>query len=105
MRRCYVLMSLTLFGLGSSVTEAQDSISIMKNDLVYGANIGDPADGSIEWARGPATENGGDILDFAWDQPFIQSIEFDNLNGISHNPRGNLLGVNFGPNDSGGLFP
>ena len=102
MRRCYVLMSLTLFGLGSSVTEAQDSISIMKNDLVYGANIGDPADGSIEWARGPATENGGDILDFAWDQPFIQSIEFDNLNGISHNPRGNLLGVNFGPNDRGG---
>ena len=31
-----------------------------------------------------------------WNAPYIQSMEFDNLNGYSHNASGNLLGVNFG---------
>ncbi len=102
MRRCFILISLTILGFGPTIGEAQNSITILKDDLIYGASIGDPADGSIEWARGSAIENGADIVDFVWNQPFIQSVEFDNFNGISHNPQGNLLGVNFGPINGGG---
>lgn len=87
-----------------STASAQNPITIEQNDLIYGANIGDPADGSIEWARGPAVAGGAETVDLVWNQPFIQSVEFDNLNGISHNPRGNLLGVNYGPSDGGGAI-
>jgi hypothetical protein len=38
----------------------------------------------------------------SWGTGFMQSVEFDNLNGIRHNARGNLLGLNFGTNAAGG---
>ena len=51
------------------------------------------------WSNGPAWQvidpspmGMGELVDVG----FIQSIEFDNSNGLSHNARGNLLGVNFG---------
>lgn len=31
-------------------------------------------------------------------------MEFDNLGGISHNPSGNLLGLNFGSSTTGGTI-
>ncbi|MFC1758633.1 hypothetical protein ACFL2H_07680 [Planctomycetota bacterium] len=103
MPRSYMGAAFTAILLcGVSVGTAQESITILPNDLIFGANIGEPADGSIEWVRGPATEDGGEVVDLVWDQPSIQSIEFDNLHQISHNPEGNLLGVNYGPNDGGG---
>jgi hypothetical protein len=37
------------------------------------------------WSNGPG-----------WERTFIQSVEFDNANEISHNANGNLLGANFG---------
>ena len=83
-------------------------IEILQNDLVLGLGRSDGL-ASIEWARGPAQEFGGvEVKDasgeriLAWDHPFVQGIEFDNLNGISHNPRGNMLGVNFGSNEGSG---
>ena len=71
------------------------------NDLVFGLSTSDGA-ASLELVRGPAEENGGAQIDDFWDGSFIQSVEFDNLDGISHNAQGNLLGVNFGSSASGG---
>ena len=93
---CICVASLPVFG--------QVPITIMQDDLIYGANIGEPRDGSVEWARIRSTGDSAEIIDLVWDQPFIQSIEFDNLDGVSHNPRGNLLGVNYGPIDGGGTI-
>ena len=45
---------------------------------------------SDTWSNGPG-----------WERTFIQSIEFDNANGVSHNASGNLLGVNFGNSFTG----
>ncbi len=40
-----------------------------------------------------------------WEQTqFLQSMEFDNLNGLSHNARGNLLALNFGATSTGGAL-
>jgi len=46
--------------------------------------------------------NGGLLVQEAWAQPFMQSVEFDNLGGLTHNPQGNLLALNFGTTDTGG---
>ena len=77
---------------------------IQQDDLLFGLSIS-PDDGqSLQLFRGPAEELGGEdsIQDAFWSEPFIQAVEFDNLNGISHNPAGNLLGVNYGREDEGG---
>jgi YD repeat-containing protein len=37
-----------------------------------------------------------------WNTPLIQSVEFDNLDGVPHNPQGNLLGLEFGTLANGG---
>ncbi|MCH8913279.1 MAG: hypothetical protein IIA33_06880 [Planctomycetes bacterium] len=70
-------------------------------DLVFGLSSSNGL-ASLELVRGPAVENGGAQIDDFWDGPFIQSVELDNLGGVSHNPLGNLLGVNFGSSASGG---
>jgi hypothetical protein len=69
--------------------------SIMAGDLVLGLNSSDGMT-NVELARGPAMAMGGVNVPFGWDQASLQAIEFDNLNGISHNPQGNLLGASFG---------
>ena len=60
------------------------------NDLVFGLSNSSAAD-SLELVRGPAVENGGGAVPDFWLAPFIQSVEFDNLDFILHNPAGNLL--------------
>ena len=58
---------------------------------------------SVEIASGPIEEFGGLGVGEVWDEPFLQGLELDNLNGISHNPAGNLLATNFGGgSDTGG---
>lgn len=64
-------------------------------NLVFGLGQSDGTV-SIELVGGPLTEGGGTILPSSWDEPFVQSIAFDNLGSISHNPQGNLLGATFG---------
>ena len=74
---------------------------VEQGDLVFALSVSDPAE-SLELVRGPAEMNGGvAILDF-WDEPFMQSVEFDNLDCISHNDKGNLLALNFGTTPPGG---
>ena len=74
---------------------------IEPNDLVFGLSNSSGSD-SMEQVRGPAVANGGTAVPDFWDGPFIQSVEFDNLDFILHNPAGNLLGVDFGTEASGG---
>ncbi len=71
------------------------------NDLVFGLANSSGSD-SLELIRGPALPLGGTAIPDAWNAPFMESVEFDNLDGILHNPQGNLLGVNFGTPESGG---
>ena len=47
------------------------------------------------WSNGPGWSIGGSVVEF------IQSVEFDNSGGNSHNASGNLLGANFGNSFSG----
>jgi hypothetical protein len=75
--------------------------AVEKDDIVIGLSSSDPAV-TLMLLRGDAVENDGTAVDEAWSQPFMQSMEFDNLAGISHNPQGNLLGVNFGTTGTGG---
>jgi|GEM_PF-2890362 len=74
---------------------------IEPNDLVFGLSNSSGSD-SMEQVRGPAVANGGTAVPDFWDGPFMQSVEFDNLDGVPHNPFGNLLGVDFGTAMSGG---
>ena len=71
-------------------------------DVVFG--LGEPdAATTIELIRGPAGMNTGMQLTSPWvETPFIQGVQFDNFNGVAHNARGNLLGVNFGATATGG---
>lgn len=70
-------------------------------DLVYGLSV-TSASNTMELVRGPASLNGGAAVPDIWNTGFIQSVEFDNFGGISHNANGNLLGVNFGTLAAGG---
>ena len=63
-------------------------------DVVLGLNNSNPSN-TMELARGPAMANGGVNVTDVWDTAWINSVEFDNLNGVSHNASGNLLGVDF----------
>ncbi len=65
-------------------------------DVVRGLSVFDPAT-SMELVRGPIGTNTGVQLVQPWvTESFVQNVQFDNLNGISHNATGNLIGVNFG---------
>ncbi|MEZ6115892.1 MAG: PEP-CTERM sorting domain-containing protein [Pirellulaceae bacterium] len=83
-----------------TVTAVQAQFEV--DDLVYAMSNSDPNTG-IERLQGPAEDVGGFAVSNPIEQAFIQAIEFDNYNAISHNPAGNLIGINFGPgSDVGG---
>ncbi|MCH8963317.1 MAG: lamin tail domain-containing protein [Planctomycetes bacterium] len=66
-------------------------------DLAFGLSTSCPSQ-SIELVReGVPLEglSGVQVPDF-WVEAFMQSMEFDNLNGVGHNNQGNLLALNFG---------
>ncbi|GEM_PF-5093759 len=49
---------------------------------------------------------GGEKVSPGWAQGIeLQSMEFDNANGLSHNARGNLLGLVFNPLSTSTVFP
>jgi hypothetical protein len=74
---------------------------IQPNDLVRGRGFGTGDQLELYRPSGPAPRSS---LADPWptDTPSLQSIEFDNLNGISHNFAGNLLALTYGTFDSGG---
>ena len=102
-RYLYLMILTTVVGVFACINAHAQTI--MAGDLVLGLGSGDGM-ANIELARGPATTMGGVNVPFAWDQASLQSIEFDNLNDISHNPQGNLLGVSFsgGAGSGGAIF-
>lgn len=76
--------------LGSLVGVQFANAQLAQNDIVLGRTTATSTfrvyDKSADaWSQGPG-----------WSGAFIQSIEFDNGNHISHNASGNLFGVNFG---------
>jgi hypothetical protein len=75
--------------------------AIVQDDVAIGLSLSDPAL-TLDLARGDPVLNGGTPVEDSWAQPYMQSMEFDNLDGISHNPQGNLLGVNYGAAATGG---
>lgn len=78
-------------------------------DLVFGLSTGSAAT-TMQLVAGPlaASPNGGVVSGTPWtSDAYIQSVEFDNYNGQSHNVHGNLLGVNFsvgGGGNSGAIM-
>ena len=100
-RSSFVLACTALAFMFASPLNAQ---LIQQDDIIYGLSLS-PDDGqSVQLLRGPAEEFGGDdaLQDAYWGEGFVQAVELDNLNGIAHNPEGNLLGVNFGRSSEGG---
>jgi hypothetical protein len=69
-------------------------------DVVLGLSINNA--GSLELVRGPAEMDGAEFSPGPWNTPFLQSVEFDNFDGVRHNVRGNLLAADFGNQTNGG---
>ncbi len=76
---------------------------VQQDDVVHGLSNGDGLL-TMELIRGPAAPLGGVQIPDPWDEAFMQSMEFDNLDGISHNNQGNLLGLNFGAGGGSGTI-
>lgn len=95
-RSLALLLANTMFLWGAGRADAQ----IQQDDLVVGVNsnstnsfrIVRPGSGAVPGV----TEFGGVATSTPWSKDFMQSVEFDNANGISHNASGNFLGANFG---------
>jgi hypothetical protein len=69
-------------------------------DVVLGLSINNA--GSLELVRGPVEMDGAEFSPGPWTTPFLQSVEFDNFDGVRHNVRGNLLAADFGNQTNGG---
>jgi hypothetical protein len=80
---------------------ANCQVTVEQGDVVIGLSDPDPSL-SLALARGEPVVNGGTLAIEGWAQSYIQSVELDNLDGITHNPQGNLLGVNFGASSTTG---
>jgi PEP-CTERM motif len=81
--------------------------AVVRADLPQGGDVAfglsrSTASETLEIVRGPAAGLGVNVPDPWTTTGFIQSVEWDNFGGISHNAKGNLLGVNFGTSALGG---
>lgn len=102
MKSCATFLSvLALFG--AALASRANAQAVEAGDLVLGLSDSDGAV-AIELVRGEPVADGGMAQADSWDEPFAQSLEFDNLGGISHNPQGNLLGATFGTTAGGGTL-
>lgn len=90
-------LALTICGLAAPAAMAQVGGPVQKGDIAFGLSQFDSTL-SAQLVRGAAHQ--GDWTT----QNFLQSMEFDNLGGNSHNARGNLLCLNFGSASSGGTL-
>ncbi len=95
-RTCLMIAVVSIAVLGTRQAHAQ----LGKGDIVLGRSVGPGTAGagnptgdsfrvydksSGTWSPGPG-----------WTTDYIQSVEFDNSGGLSHNARGNLFGADFG---------
>jgi hypothetical protein len=91
--------ALALAAAGSaSVARAQAPVPVQRNDVAFGLNRNNTAE-TLKLIRGFPT---GTAQPNAWNQVFIQSVQFDNTDGFRHAPFGNLAGLNFGTNPASG---
>ncbi|MCC6680953.1 MAG: PEP-CTERM sorting domain-containing protein [Phycisphaeraceae bacterium] len=87
--RCAATALLTLISVAPALAQfGQDDMVVGISTspdtfLVYDA-------GTTTWSNGPG-----------WSTVFMQTVTFDNANGISHNASGNLLAANFGSSFTG----
>lgn len=74
----------------------------IQNMVAFGASSGDAFD-TMRMYTGASVPGGGTAgtLDRLVGPGFAQSAEFDNYNGLRHNPEGNLLALDFGPGPNG----
>lgn len=84
-------LAVISIGLGTQPARAQLGVG----DIVLGRSEASDSfrvydKSSNTWGPGPG-----------WSFNFIQSIEFDNSGGLSHNARGNMIGANFGNANTG----
>ena len=92
------IISLALILGGAAVCFGQPQAG----DIVLGLGDGDGML-ALELLRDDGAGSGMMVAD-SWDESFLQGVVFDNLNGISKNPQGNLLAVTFGTQDGGGTI-
>jgi hypothetical protein len=100
MRRKSVRLGIAVIaGAVASVSYAQP-VPVQRNDVAYGLSRNAPAE-TLHLVRGFPT---GTRQPNEWAANFIQSTQFDNLDGFRHAHFGNLLGVNFGVVATGGII-
>jgi hypothetical protein len=93
-RREFALFASAL-AASAGLVQAAPVTPVIKNDLAFGLSRGTATQSTDLVRNGVSTGS-------QWNAQFVQSMEFDNLDGIRHNPRGNLLGMSFGTT-AGGL--
>ena len=88
------IFGASLAGLACQFAVAQPTSPVEEGDIAFGLSRSD-ANLTLELVRGGS-------LEYNWlSTTWVQSAEFDNLGGNTHNGRGNLLGMNFGDNVNG----
>jgi hypothetical protein len=94
--------NLLLQSGASPATPSNPASLPIGGDIVFGLNNAD-ATNTLELVRGSAAPSGGVRYPGPWQStPFIEAVKFDNYGGVAHNAKGNLIGINFGPNAATG---
>ncbi len=106
-RRSAVVVAAAFLLVQAVAVEQQAYAQFGQGDMVVGKSQGtspgyDPEktffvhdSSASSWSNGPGWQIGGTEVEY------IQSVEFDNTGGNSHNANGNLLGANFGNSYTG----
>jgi hypothetical protein len=89
------LFAIGALALSPCIALAQVGGPVQAGDLAFGLSRSSTTE-TAQLVRGGANIGGWQILSF------MQSMEFDNANGMSHNASGNLLCLNFGATATGG---
>lgn len=89
-----IVAAVTLATVPALAQIQQDHLAIAVNSNTTNSfRIVGPSPGAI-----PGVTAGGGTVSMStpWSKDFIQTVEFDNAGGVSHNAQGNMLGGNFG---------
>lgn len=96
--RVAVSSAAIAFAVAASLATGQTFTAVERDDLAYGLNRNAAAE-TTHLVRGYPV---GARATNEWGVNFVQSVQFDNVDGFRGNPNGNLLGVNFGTTTAGG---
>jgi hypothetical protein len=93
---CRVLLAIAVAAVTCLSTNRAEAVLPQSGDVVVGLSLSD-ATMTTHLVRGPASMGGGVKETSPWQSTaWLQSMEFDNYNGVAHNVNGNLLGTDFG---------